>query len=103
MPVALEAAGEAEPVAVAETAPVVEGVEEPEPSFDELFTLKSTDVISAAVTGDEEEEEEGNQKGKKKKEKKKGGKKFVEITYDPDADVTLARKVHKRDDGWEWE
>ncbi len=85
---------------VAETAPVVEESEE-EASFDELFTLK-TDAFPAAEP--EEEEEEGGEAGKKKKEKKKKGRKFVEIVYDPDADLTVARKKHKRGDGdFEWE
>ena len=85
---------------VAETAPVVEESEE-EASFDELFTLK-TDVFQAVEP--EEEEEEGGEAGKKKKEKKKKGRKFVEIVYDPDADLTVARKKHKRGDGdFDWE
>ncbi len=78
--------------------------EEEEPSFDELFKLKA-DIIPDALTGDEEEEEDENSaKGKKGKKKKKGGKRFVELTYDPESDTTVARKKHKRgDDGWEWE
>ncbi len=95
-PAAVEALA-AGPAAEPAAAPVAE---EEEPSFDELFTLKP-DIIPA-VTGDEEESEE-DQKGKKKAGKK-GKKKFVEITYDPDADVTTARKKHKRgDEPWDWE
>ena len=85
---------------MAETAPVTVESEE-EASFDELFTLK-TDAFPAVEQ--EEEEEEGGEAGKKKKEKKKKGRKFVEIVYDPDADLTVARKKHKRGDGEiEWE
>jgi N utilization substance protein A len=88
---AVEAEGVLEPV-----------VEEEEPTFDELFALKP-DVIPAALSGDEEEGEDGDKKDKKKG-KKKAGSKFVEITYDPDADVTVARKKHKRgDEPWDWE
>lgn len=103
----MTAAEPAEPVAAevapVETTPVEPEIEEVEPSFDELFTLKP-DVIPLVESGEEEEEEEGTGKKKKKeKKKKKGARRFVEIEYDPDADVTLARKVHKRGDEWEWE
>ncbi|GAP07964.1 MAG TPA: transcription termination/antitermination protein NusA [Anaerolinea thermolimosa] len=103
----MAAAEPAEPVAAevapVEAAPVEPEVEEVEPSFDELFTLKP-DVIPLVESGEEEEEEEGTGKKKKKeKKKKKGARRFVEIEYDPDADVTLARKVHKRGDEWEWD
>jgi len=91
-----EAAAPAETPA-AEAQPAV--VEEEEASFDQMFA-----VTPAVVVSEEESEEEGDDKKDKKKGKKKGGKKFVEITYDPDADVTVARKKHKRgDDGFEWE
>lgn len=80
----------------------VDPLEEEEASFDQLFALRP-DVIQVAA-GEEETEEEGDDKKDKKKGKKKGGKKFVEITYDPDADITVARKKHKRgDEGFEWE
>ncbi len=89
----------------AETAPVVAPVEEEaeeETSFDQLFTLKAEELQSADV--EEEEEEGADSTGKKKKEKKKKGRKFVEIVYDPDADLTVARKKHKRGDGdFDWE
>ena len=92
-----------QPVVEAVAAPAVPEVEEEEPSFDELFTLKP-DIVPEAIAVDEEEEEEGAEKKAKKKGKKKGGRRFVEIEYDPDADVTLARKVHKRgDEGWDWD
>jgi hypothetical protein len=75
-------------------------VEEEETSFDKLFALRP-DVVVAAQ---EETEEEGDEKKDKKKSKKKGVKKFVEIVYDPDADITVARKKHKLgDDGIDWE
>jgi N utilization substance protein A len=103
-PAAVDAAPAVEsaevPVAVAGTAPAVE--EEEEPSFDQLFALRP-EIVTPAATGEEEEDESSDSKDKKKG-KKKGGKKFVEITYDPDADVTVARKKHKLgDDTWDWE
>jgi N utilization substance protein A len=96
---AVEAAVVVEP-ATAEGQPAV--TEEDESSFDRLFAMRP-DVVQVAA-GEEETEESEDDKKDKKKGKKKGGKKFVEITYDPDADVTVARKKHKRgDDGLEWE
>jgi N utilization substance protein A len=82
------------PVAVAETpAPEVEE----EATFDTLFTLKP-DMVPPAAEGEEEEESDD------KKKKKKKSRKSVEITYDPDRDLMLTKKKHKRGDGvWEWE
>jgi N utilization substance protein A len=91
---------------VAETLPVIvqpetETETEEEPSFDQLFSMRSDDF---QVPSDTEEEEtvEGKDGKKKKKDKKKGGKRFVEITYDPESDSTTAVKKHKRGDE-EWE
>jgi N utilization substance protein A len=103
-PAEAEVSPEAEPAAQASqpeavSAPQAEAEPEEEPSFDALFALKP-DVLETAVTGDEEEEEGDTSKKGKKKGKKKGSK-FVEITYDPDADLTVARKKHKRgDEDW---
>ena len=108
-----------EPVAVEMAAPEVVEVEEkevgaPEPeievqaapapeeepaSFDELFKLRA-DVMELVGDEDEEEEEEGGRPTQKKKKKKK--KKFVELEYDPDKDVVVARKKRKRGVG-EWD
>jgi transcription termination/antitermination protein NusA len=113
---------EPEPVAVEMAAPEVVEVEEkeevaPEPkievqaapvpeeepaTFDELFKLRA-DVMELVDDEDEEEEEEGGRPSQKKKKKKK--KKFVELEYDPDKDVVVARKKRKRgvgewDEGW---
>ena len=75
---------EGEP-AVAETTP-----------FDELFA-----ITPAIYEGDEEEEEgeAGSERGKKTKKAKK--KRFTEVEYDPDRNVVIARKKHKRSDDWE--
>jgi transcription termination/antitermination protein NusA len=82
------------PETVSEELPIP--VEE-EVSFDELFTLKPG-IIEPII---EEEDDETGEKGKKGKKKKK---KFVELTYDPDRDVVLAKKKHKRGGGsWDWE
>jgi N utilization substance protein A len=91
-----------------EVAPEVDGpvdaVAEEEPSsFDELFKLRA-DVME--LVGDEEEEEEEDEAGRPtQKKKKKKKKKFVELEYDPDKDVVVARKKRKRgvgewDEGW---
>jgi len=90
-----EEAGVETPTAVAETAPAET---EEEPTFDTLFALKPDMVAPVAET--EEEEEGDDKKGKKKKKSRKS----VEITYDPDRDLMLTKKKHKRGDGvWEWE
>ncbi len=91
-----------EPVVLVEGEIVTEPVEgDEEPSFDKLFALKP-DMIPVVDT-DEEEESEDSSKTKPGKKKKKS-RKSVEITYDPDRDVMLTKKKHKRGDGvWEWE
>ncbi len=86
-------AGEETPAPVAQVAPAEE--EEEVTSLDQLFTLKPEVLQPAAET--EEEEDDASGKGKKKKKKAK----HVEVVYDPDRDVVLARKKHKRGGG-EW-
>jgi N utilization substance protein A len=64
--------------------------------FDELF------AITPAIYEGEEEEEEGeagSEQGKKTKKAKK--KRFTEVEYDPDRDVVISRKKHKRSDDWD--
>ena len=94
--------GEAE---LAPAAPVAEAVtqivEEEETTFDELFTLRP-DIVEEEAVGDEEDEE-GATSAKGKKKGKKKAKQRVEIEYDPEADLTIVRKKHKRGaDEWEW-
>jgi N utilization substance protein A len=104
------ASAETEPV-VSETAAVSEKAEvgavetalateeETEPTFDALFALKP-DMVPAVVETEEEETDDKSQTGKKKKKKVKS----VEITYDPDRDLLLTKKKHKRGEpGWDWE
>jgi N utilization substance protein A len=88
---------EAKPISAEET-PAAEAETE-ELSLDELFTLKPEVLVAGATI---EEDESASSTGAAAKKKKK--KKYVEVTYDPDRDITTARKVHKRDDGtivWE--
>ncbi len=75
-----------------------EEVEEEVP-FDQLFALKSESMgIIEPVNEDEEElDDVAKKSGKKKKPK------HVEVTYDPDRDMTTAIKKHKRGGGWDWE
>jgi N utilization substance protein A len=91
------AEGQAEPIVeVGEAVPVAE---EEEPSFDQLFSLKPELVVPPADFEEEEESEED--KAKKKKGKKK---KHVEVVYDPDRDMTIVKRKHKRgEDGFDWE
>jgi len=74
-----------------------EGEAEAEPSLEELFTMRP-EVLDRVVDEEETDESGDKKKGNKKKSK------HVEVTYDPDRDLTIARKKHKRgDDGWDWE
>ncbi len=101
-----------EPVAPvkAEAAEVVEAEQVPEPakpegeedeeelpaSLEEIFKLKP-EMLDLP----EDEKDTGDQKSKKKRRKK-----FVDVEYDPDQDVTIYRKKRKRDSGdgfEEWE
>ncbi len=75
-------------------------VEEEEPSFDKLFSLRPDVIFEEADIESEEEVEATDTTSKKKKKKKK----HVEVEYDPDRDTTLVYKKHKRgDDAWNWE
>ncbi|GAP14090.1 NusA antitermination factor [Longilinea arvoryzae] len=82
---------------------LVTPVLEEEPSLEDLFTMRP-EILSNPEVAEEEEEEvdsAGNKTGKKKSKKKR---KSVEVVYDPERDLTLARKKHKRGtDGWDWE
>jgi len=81
---------------VAET---VEEAPEIEPTLEELFTLRP-EVLDTAGLSDEDEMDE---LGKPKKKGKKKGKHVV-VTYDPDRDMTLVQRKHKRgSDDWNWE
>lgn len=90
-----------------EAEPIEETTEEEEPvtpeeelSFDELFALQSTNIDIPFV--EEDEEEIGSdKKASKKKDKKK--KRHVKVEYDDEEDVLIYRKIHKRDDGLDWE
>jgi hypothetical protein len=82
-------AGEAAPA-------LAEGVEEIS-SLDEIFALRPE--VLEYPTGDEEAESEEDEGDKKKKKGKK--KKFVEVEYDPEKDVVIMKKKHKRG-GTEW-
>jgi len=83
-----------------------ETAEEPEPeaetdaSFEEILALEpdafDIELAESEFTEEGEEEEDAR---KKKKEKKK---KFVEMEYDPDQDVVIVKRKHKRDEE-DWE
>jgi N utilization substance protein A len=89
-----------------EVKPAEETTEEPasepeeEQSLEEIFSLRP-EVLENVATTDEEEEESTKDGAKKNKKKSK----HVEVTYDPDKDLTFARKKHKRgdDNGWDWD
>jgi N utilization substance protein A len=72
--------------------------EEGEISFEELFSLKTALEQSRGAPEGEVTADDADKKAKKK------GSKYVEIEYDPDRDLTIARKKHKRagsGEGWE--
>jgi N utilization substance protein A len=74
---------------------------EEEASFDTLFAQKPDIVLGEPVFEEEEEDSADKDKTKKKGKKKK---KSVEIVYDPDRDLTVTKKKHKRgDDGFDWD
>jgi N utilization substance protein A len=71
--------------------------EQEEPSFDELFTLRTMEEMPAAEDEEGDDEDKSGKKGKKKK-------KHVEVEYDPERDVVLVKRKHKRGGGdWDWE
>ncbi|MHC1740723.1 MAG: transcription termination factor NusA [Anaerolineaceae bacterium] len=74
-----------------------EAVPEAEPSLEEIFSLRPE--VLENVASDEDEEDGKDDKKKKKKSK------HVEVVYDPDRDLTVVTKKHKRGDdgGWDWE
>jgi len=86
------------PVAEAPSAPEAE--EELPATLDELFALKPEALEVSPATGEEDEDDASGKKGKKKGKKKK----HVEVTYDPDRDLVMVRKKHKRGEAWgDWE
>ncbi|MEN6300488.1 MAG: transcription termination factor NusA [Anaerolineaceae bacterium] len=99
---ATEKPGEAEEK-IGELAEVEEqpeaALEEEPVSFDELFTLRPEVLDMVAPEDDEEFEEEGDMKKKKKKKKQR---KFVEVEYDPDRDMVVVKKKHKRGE-FDWD
>lgn len=75
-----------------------EEAEEDEMSFEDLFKMQSEAIVPERIEeeDDTDEDEYGKGKGKKKKKKKRG-----EIVYDPETDLTIRKKRHKRgDDDW---
>ena len=87
------------PVEAEVPAEVTEELSEKEPSLEELFTMRPEVLDTTGITDEDDSEE--NDKAKKKG-KKKG--KHVVVTYDPDRDLTVVEKKHKRGtDDWGWE
>lgn len=73
--------------------------EEEAVSFDELFALRPEVLDMVSPEDDEDYYEEGDMKKKKKKKKQR---KFVEVEYDPDHDMMVVKKKHKRS-GFDWD
>jgi N utilization substance protein A len=68
--------------------------------MEQIFDLKP-DLMVEPTEGTEESSDDDDKKDKKKK--KKG--RHVEVVYDPDRDLVISRKKHKRGAGWDetWE
>ncbi len=98
-----------EPIAAEDTIELVSGsvdekaAPEKELSFDEIFTLKPEVFEPVAAEEDEEETEGSSETAPKKKKKNKKAGQFRELEYDPDKDMIVAKKKHKRGDTGEWE
>jgi N utilization substance protein A len=84
-----------------------ETTEEPqeEMSFDEMFKISTDEFDHEEVDSVDDAEEDDDDEESPGKKKKKKTKKFRELEYDPDRDITIAKKKHKRgeDDWGEWE
>lgn len=76
-----------------------EEVEEEAVSFDELFALRP-EVLDMVSPGEEDELED--EQDIKKKRKKKKQRKFVQVEYDPDHNLMMVKKKHKRP-GFDWD
>jgi len=87
----VEAVAGAEEVAEGE----IEEESESKLSLEELFAL-SPDALRTEEVIEDEDDDDLKKKDKKKK------KKHIAVEYDPDRDITLVRRKHKRGDGgWE--
>lgn len=90
--------GQAAEEAPVDEAQVTEAEPEEEISLEEIFTLRP-EVLDTAVIADEEDGESSDPNKKKKKKSK-----HVVVTYDPDRDLTMVTKKHKRGGGdWDFE
>jgi N utilization substance protein A len=69
-----------------------------EKPLEEIFSLRP-DMLRPVTVGPEEDEDESDKKKSKKKKKK-----AVEVVYDENLDMTIAKKKHKRgDEDWDEE
>jgi N utilization substance protein A len=78
--------------------------DEPQPSLEEIFDIQP-ELLDIDLIEDDDEDEliDKTRKRPSSKKKKKGHqRKYVDVEYDPDADVTLYHKRRKSDeDDWE--
>jgi len=70
--------------------------------LEEIFDIQPEMLEIDAIGDDDEEVDIDQSKKRQTKKTKKIQKKYVDVEYDPDADVTLYRKRRKGDSG-EWE
>ncbi|HJS29272.1 MAG TPA: transcription termination factor NusA [Anaerolineales bacterium] len=93
-----------EDAALVEAGAETESVETEELSLDEIFRLKTEELVFVGE-GEEEEDSDESETDSKGKKKKKKRRKHVEMEYDPDRDVMIVKSKKKRgpsDWGEDW-
>jgi N utilization substance protein A len=93
-----------EDAALVEAGAETESVETEELSLDEIFRLKTEELVFVGE-GEEEEDSDDSETDSKGKKKKKKRRKHVEMEYDPDRDVMIVKSKKKRgpsDWGEDW-
>lgn len=76
--------------------------EEPQPSLEEIFDIKPDLLDIESIEDDDQDGDIDKTKKRSTGKKKKTQKKYVDVEYDPDADVTLYHKRRKSDED-EWD
>jgi N utilization substance protein A len=91
------AEGEVSEVEDEDSGPVKDGMEEKD--FDEMFAFTPEDFgfVEEGV-----EEEDGDESDPASKDKKKRKKRFSELEYDPEHDITIVRRKRKRGGAEDW-
>ena len=89
--------GEVSEVEDDDSGPVKDGMEEKD--FDEMFAFTPEDF---GFVEEEVEGEDGDESDPASKDKKKRKKRFSELEYDPEHDITIVRRKRKRGGAEDW-